>query len=198
MKKYIRADATKEQETVTMTFEVFFVVQHGIAAAISMKNGKYYITVNNGNRQIEKDIEEEFYDFVRTILGKIESYGFYELDSAKSPYSDSLYFTFCYESEHRVTKVNTVFYLRVSDHDLPDWGKDISQKDLKKKHHTKNALDAEKRYRTLNVSLPDDQKLNVVDSYVRYDGKISVFFDVVMDDVDRRLRYLLRKHRPTE
>ena len=193
MKLYIKGN-TSDDVVDTLEFEVFYTIKSDVTAAIKTKDGKYYITVEEGKKRVWKEIKESFYSFVKTILNLFEQEGFFELDSSKSPKSDSLYFTFCYKNDAEEFKVNVIFYMRVSDHTVPEWDDDKSVKDSEARMHSSHVADS-RQYRVLNDDIDSD--IDVVDEYVEYDGTTYIRYDLALHDVRRKLRKLKQKYSPT-
>ena len=193
MKLYIKGSVS-EDVVDTLEFEVFYTIKSDVTAAIKTHDGKYYITVEEGKKRVWKEIEEKFYSFVRTVLNLFEQEGFFELDSSKSPKSDSLYFTFCYKKDAEEFKVNVIFYMRVSDHKIPEWDADKSVKDAEARMHSAHVEDS-KQYRVLNDNPYLD--IDIVDDFVKYDGSTYIRYDLALHDIRQRLRWLKQKYSPT-
>ena len=126
MKIYIRSNNAETIETHSMTIEIEMIVDPSylnIAAVTDRSN------IPLPNRSIPKDITDEYDEVVAELIRIVESFGYVELEKHKSNQSNSIYITFCRESEYERQEVTLVARLRVSDHDLPRWKKDTSQHD---------------------------------------------------------------------
>lgn len=193
MKLYINS-GTDGKVVDTFEFEVCFTIKSDITAAIDTRHGKYYITVKEGNQRIWKEIEESFYSFVKTMLNLFEQEGFFELDFNKSPKSDSLYFTLCFGDDAESLRVQVIFYMRISDHRIPEWNSDKSNQDAESRMHSSHVADA-KQYSVLNDD--PDSEIDVVDEYVKYDGAEYIRYDLALHDVRQKIRKLKQKYKPT-
>lgn len=204
MKIYIKSNSGDNPSIdLSLEFEILFCINEGynaaepIASSISMKNGRYYITVPTKDKRIEQEITEEFYTYVESILNQIEQCGFVELDTDKSNKSDSLYFVFCYESEFVETNVEALFSLRVSNHDLPRWRHDESSKDAKKRQEASGqSRYAEYNWTNKKYADSTEPMIQVIPSYIKYDGQYYDRLDIILDDIKRRLTFLKQKVKP--
>ena len=204
MKIYVKSNSNDSLPIdLSLSFEIVFcideesIIHEPIASSISMKNGRYYITVPTNDGRIEQEITEEFYTYVESILNQIEQCGFVELDTDKSNRSDSLYFVFCYESEFVETNVEALFSLRVSNHDLPRWRHDESTKDAKKRQEA-SGKSRYTEYNWTNTKYTDSTEpmIQVIPSYIKYEGHYYDRLDIILDDVKRRLTFLKQKVKP--
>lgn len=126
MKIYIRSNNAETIETHSITIEIEMIVDPSylnIAAVTDRSN------IPLPNRSIPKDITDEYDEVVAELIRIVESFGYVELEKHKSNQSNSIYITFCRESEYERQEVTLIARLRVSDHDLPRWKKDTSPHD---------------------------------------------------------------------
>lgn len=211
MKRYIRSDSQKEVSKITIEFEFVVEVEYlyaePVSASIRKSGDLHFISVDiingNGNlTRVEREIDADFYSFVSAILSTAHSCGFVDMDVRKSPYSNSLYFTLCHESDFVNSVVEFIFYLRVSNHELPVRSKDSNVKDAKARKLKSDEQDSKQynwtnsRYSDIEYTDADKTPFKVVDDYVEYEGTVYDYYNPIIDDVRKRLERLKRKYKP--
>lgn len=216
MYKFIKANSmSHDKETVRIRLEFEFIAEiafdeseEPISASIRKSGNLHFITVKILNQetgeftQSEREIDEDFYAFVSAILSTMHSCGFVDLDSNKSPYSESLYFTLCHDSEFVNASAEVLFYLRISAHELPVHSKDIDL-DGAKARKLKLDEDDSKRHTWINnefgkrsYSKDDPTPFSIVEEYVKYEGNCYTNFTDIISLVRKRMEKIVKRNKP--
>lgn len=139
MKRYIKS-AAKNTTTTKFVFELEYILEeYRIAANFNMDTDKDIL-----DKEINLSILDEYEDFVNRVLTYIINSGFTELDSHKSnrKNSSSYYIEFCREDEYEEHRIACVFYLRISDHRLPNkTGTATNKKNKKDNRHDRRSAE---------------------------------------------------------
>ena len=215
MKIYVHsnADSDMNQEN-RLIFEFEYVVEveyeyaEPISASIRKSGDLHFITVKILNNQtgnytkVEREIDADFYAFVSSIISTAHSCGYVDLDVNKSPYSDSLYFELCHDSDFVHSLVEFIFYLRVSDHTLPVRSKDRNLADAKARRYSAYESESKqynwinKAYENVEYSDDDPTPFTIVDDYVEYEGNRYDSYNEIISDVRKKLEKLKKKYKP--
>lgn len=210
MKLYIKSNEDmKVRFEFEFNAEIEFEQDVEISASIRKSGDLHFITVRvidpNTKKltRYEQEIDVDFYSFVSSIISTIHSCGFTEIESDKSPYSDSLYFTFCHDSELDKSTVEVLFYLRVSDHDLPVRSKDINKAGARARKLSEDEQDSKHytwmndKYASWTYEDSDPTPFTIVDEYVKYEGTRYDNFSEIISMVRNRLERLKRRNKPS-
>lgn len=142
----------------------------------------------------EFNFEKSYNNIINKVVGIIKEFGYIVLDKNKSPYSDSLYFLFCSDNEFDCTEVSLIIDLRLSNHELPKWDNDKSNKDAKDRQ-----LNFVKGYahdnKWLNKNLKDNEEISVEQIYVKYENEFYSTLDDVYKKVREKLQAFTSKHK---
>lgn len=193
MKRYIKSNKP-EKPIVEIEF-VFDVCayMHGIEIAAAKDILEFPIK----DKAIKSFLEEDVSEFCGAIIMTLKSAGYYELDHNQSnrPDSNSLYFTFCKETEFNIQQVRIVFRLRVSNHQLPMWKSDKNFKDAITRftndigNHVGDSVDL------LQENLPEDERiLGQVPVLVQYEDDWYTTYGEVLNAVIRKLSKIKKQY----
>lgn len=152
-------------------------------------------TADNINVTDKEETIDKITEIINTTKSIIEKYGFYVLDSDKSPFGDSisLYFTFCDDNEFNKEEVSLIIRIRLSDHDLTAWKRDTKKQDAIKRQFN-NLKDYAKSNRFLNKHLDDNQEIPVKQVYITYENNDYTNWDEVYKQIDKKVEYFRHKH----
>jgi hypothetical protein len=179
-----------------------------VSASIRKSGDLHFIIVKILNHEtgkytrVEREIDSDFYAFVSSILSTAHSCGFMDLNVDKSPYSDSLYFALCHDSDFTHSVAEFIFYLRLSDHPLPVRSKDRNIHDARARMLARNEDDSKQynwinhKYEGIEYSDSDATPFTVIDDYVEYEGNRHDMFNEIISDVKRKLTKLKKRYRP--
>lgn len=149
------------------------------------------------DKAIKSFLEEDVSEFCGAIIMTLKSAGYYELDHNQSNRQDSnsLYFTFCKETEFNIQQVRVVFRLRVSNHQLPMWKSDKNFKDAITRftndieNHVGDSMDL------LQENLPEDERvLGQVPVLIQYEDDWYTTYGDVLNAVIRKLSKIKKQY----
>lgn len=189
MKKYIKSNTVPQKPKRCLTIDicvVAFVESLNIAASEETAN------LPIANRKIADKIDKDFDEIVYAVLGILHSFGYIDLEQHKSPDSNSLYFTFCRESEFDVEEVTLIIRMRVSDHKLPRWRNDKSEKDAQIRLQNKLQEFADEN-RDLNKHIYDDESIETAVVLVEYEHEFYNTYEDMFKEIRKDLRNFKRK-----
>lgn len=152
-------------------------------------------TVPTRNNLMEEfDFEKNCQDIISNVVKIIEEFGYVVLEKDRSPYSNSLYFIFCFKNEYDDTEVKLIVELRLSDHELPTWDKDKNKQDARNRQ-----LQFVRNYandnRELNKNLSDTDEIDVDQLYIKYENEFYTTEEDVYKKVRNDLRKFTNKHK---
>lgn len=154
------------------------------------------ITISeNCNINEEFNFEDNYKNIISNVVSIIKEFGYEVLEKERSPYSDSLYFIFCFKNEYNDTEVKLVIELRLSDHELPKWDNDKSKRDAKNRqlNFVKGYVHNNKEL--LNKNLKDDEEIPVDQIYIKYENEFYSTLDDVYQKVREKLQAFTNKHK---
>jgi len=142
-------------------------------------------------------IKDNAEEIISNITNIITNFGYIDMtDNPKSnkPNSNSLYFTFCNENEFNSEEVQLIVRMRVSDHDVPRWRSDESERDAKIRQLNKLKSFAH-NYRFMNKNLKTDEEIPVEYIYVKYENEYYSDIEEVYAKIRQKLRDFQNKHK---
>lgn len=106
------------------------------------------------------DIDANYDEIVDEIKRIITSFGYTLMEKEDRSDANSLYFTFCDESDFMKAEVDLIVRMRVSGHTLPLWPRDKSERDARKRQKLYLQKYADEN-RFVNKNLKDDEQISV-------------------------------------
>lgn len=131
---------------------------------------------------------------ISNIVRIIKSFGYYTMTSYKSEDSNSLYFTFCKESEFDTQQVTLIIGLRVSDHELPLWNSDKSVQDAKNRQLDRLTQYAHKN-KWLNKTLPNSEDISTEYIYIKYENEFYATEEDVYKKIRQKIAQFVKQHK---
>lgn len=193
MKLYIQGSEKTELPIIQINIDVEFVIRGAITVAVQAPEN---LPIADAEERWQ--VDATFHTYVQSIINVIERQGFVELEHHRSNgrKSQSVYFLFCYETDFYVQKVSAVFTLRISNHELRLGPKDKTQEDANRRQERYFESKVQE-YRWLSDSLDDtDDELEIVPSYVTYNGTYHANLKEIMRKVRITLRQAKAMHPP--
>lgn len=139
------------------------------------------------------NVSENEETIISDIVKIIKSFGYYVTTSYKSNGSNSLYFTFCKETEFDTQQVTLIIRLRVSDHELPLWKSDKSVQDAKNRQ-LNNLKQYAHNNKWLNTTLSDSEEIPVEYIYIKYENEFYVTEEDVYKKVQQKIAQFDTQH----
>lgn len=191
MKRYISSAAdSKLVRTLEISLEVYAFVDE---VAVTASEETYDLPI--ADKKIAEDVALEYEEIISAVHGILRGQGFTLLDHHKSDQSNSLYFIFCRESELEVEKIELIIGLRVSDHDLPRWTNDKSDKDARIRMESKLQDFANENQELFNPTLPDDEVITTEMMFIKYENEFYSIYRDVFDKIKQKVKDFKRKRR---
>lgn len=184
MRMYVRSNS-KPEKVLRINIEIvygFAINDSSVAASQDFDYSKHPVL----NKRTKDKLQSDFDDFKDTIIEMTESLGFveYENHSSNRDGSISWYFSFVRETELNILKVEYMFFMRVSDHILPNETESgFNRKQAEKQyreHVTKSA-------RWMNPSLPEDVNIIPVPINISIDSETNYTYMNALDEVKKKL-----------
>lgn len=189
MKKYIRSNTSdKPIRKLEISLEVLAIVDE---VAVTASEETYDLPI--ANRKIAEDVAIEYEEIISAVHGVLHGQGFTLLDHHKSNQSNSLYFIFCRETEIEVEQVTLVIGMRVSDHDLPKWGGENTDKEARNRMVHKLQEFANENKELLNESLSDDDFIDTLMLYVKYENEFYSTYGDMLNKIRQKIKDFKRK-----
>lgn len=191
MKRYISsAIDSKPVRTLEISLDVYAFVDE---VAVTATEETYDLPI--ADKKIAEDVALEYEEIISAVHGILHGQGFTMLDHHKSNQSNSLYFIFCRETELEVEQVTLIIGMRVSDHDLPKWGGEKTDKEARMRMDRKLQEFAYKNKDLLNDSLSDEEYIDTAMVYVKYEHEFYSTYGDVLNKIRQKVKDFKRKRR---
>lgn len=189
MKSYISSAVdSKPVRTLEISLDVYAFVDE---VAVTATEETYDLPI--ADKKIAEDVALEYEEIISAVHGILHGQGFTMLDHHKSNQSNSLYFVFCRESELEVEKIELIIGLSVSDHDLPRWTNDKSDKDARIRIENKLQEFADDNQELFNPNLPDDEVITTEMMFIKYENEFySTYYDA-LNKIRQKVKDFKRK-----
>lgn len=189
MKRYVRSSAeNKPMRTLEISLDVIAFVEE---LAVTASEDTYDLPI--ADKKIAENIATDYEEIISAVHGILRGQGFSLLDHHQSNQSNSLYFTFCRETELEIEKVELVVGLRVSDHDLPRWKDDKSNKEARKRMEQKLQDFADDNQELLNSDKPEDEAIETEMLFIRYENEFYSVYGDVFNKIRQKIKDFKRK-----
>jgi hypothetical protein len=189
MKRYIRSDIdSKPVRTLEISLEVYAFVNE---LAVTASEETYDLPI--ADKKIAEDVAIEYEEIISAVHGVLNGQGFTMLDYHKSNQSNSLYFIFCRETELEIEQVTLIIGMRVSDHDLPKWGGEKTDKEARLRMNRKLQEFANENKDVLNDSLSDDEYIDTAMVYVKYEHEFYSTYGDMLSKIRQKIKDFKRK-----
>lgn len=189
MKRYVRSSAEdKPMRTLEISLEVVAFVEE---LAVTASEDTYDLPI--ADKKLAEYIATDYEEVISAIDGILFGQGFTMIDHHQSNQSDSMYFVFCRETEFEIEQVTLIIGLRVSDHDLPRWKGEKTDKEARQRMELKLKDFAKENKSVLNPSLPEDEEIETDMIFIKYENEFYSVYGDVFNKIRQKIKDFKRK-----